>query len=67
MDERVIRWMKENKLVRIEVLKGRGIRQFINGRILQFDEEQYSILFYDDDHKKVENLKLTEIENIEAS
>lgn len=55
---------KEGTLLRIEVIKEKGIKLTILGRVLQFDETRKIILVYEVDKKKVEILRLNEIEDI---
>lgn len=63
--ERQLRtWIQDGRLVRIELLKGRGERQWLLGRILNLDMQIKQLIVYQVDEKKVYNLKLNEIENI---
>ena len=63
--ERQLRtWIQDGRLVRIELLKGRGERQWLLGRILNLDMQVKQLIVYQVDEKKVYNLKLNEIENI---
>jgi len=60
-------WMdqlkKNNTLVRISVVKGRGVRFSIPGRILGFDSAAEMLTVYHVDEKKVYLLKLNEIDD----
>lgn len=63
--ERQLRtWIQDGRLVRIELLKGRGERQWLLGRILNLDMQVKQLIVYQVDEKKVYNLKFNEIENI---
>ncbi|GAX90190.1 hypothetical protein [Effusibacillus lacus] len=63
--KQVDQWIADNKLVKIEVLKGRGVRQTLLGRILKFDVDDRIVLLYDPDAKQVRNLKFAEIETMQ--
>lgn len=60
-------WIQSRQLIRLSLLeKGIG-RKVLHGRILQYSASEQLILFYHDDEKKVYNLALSEIEDLEAS
>ncbi|MFC4769436.1 hypothetical protein [Effusibacillus consociatus] len=65
--DEVERWIKTNRLVRLEILKGRGVRQMILGRIIRYDEPENTLLIYHEDEKNVRNLRLNQIETIQAA
>lgn len=64
INDQISHWVETNKLIRFDILKGKGVHQNVVGRILNFDEQTDSILIYNVDDKVVLNLKLNEIENI---
>jgi hypothetical protein len=58
-------WIKENRLLYIEVvLKGVGRKKYF-GRLIQFDQQQKKLLVYDDDQKKMDNIMVNEIDCIQ--
>lgn len=65
--EQLQSWITQKKLVRIELLKGRGLKQHLIGNILNYDAGDAKLIFYHADEKKVYNLNLNEIEDIRTA
>lgn len=57
---------KDGNLLRLEIVKARGKRQVIFGKVLQFDRTREILLVYELDYKRVEILSLNEIENVSS-
>lgn len=57
-------WKKDNKLIRLKALKGKGKFIDIACKIVSLDEDTGTVTVYDVDHKVVETVRLTEIEDI---
>lgn len=57
-------WIENSILLSIKVLKGRGCSTVFHGRIINYLPDAESILLYDDDAKKVENIALLQVEDI---
>ena len=51
-------------LVRLSVVKGKGIRLSIPGRILNYDIANESLIVYHVDEKKVHRIMLNEIDDV---
>lgn len=60
-------WILTRQLMNVSVVqKSKGQKHF-HGRILQFNPDEMLILFYHDDEKKVYNITLNEIEDIQPA
>lgn len=57
-------WKKQNKLIRLKALKGKGKFLDIACKIVSYDGETGTMTVYDVDRKIVETVRLTEIEDI---
>ncbi|RAV03019.1 hypothetical protein [Paenibacillus sp. YN15] len=64
MLEDLSRWKKENKLIRLKALKGKGKFLDIACKIVSHDADVGTVTVYDVDRKVVETVRLTEIEDI---
>ena len=64
MDENISKWINENALVRVTVVKSKMGCSVILGRILELDSERGGLLVYDDDRKQIHHLKFNEIDDI---
>lgn len=64
MLEDLSRWKKENKLIRLKALKGKGQFLDIACKIVSHDADVGTVTVYDVDRKVVETVRLTEIEDI---
>lgn len=64
-------WMEQliasGTLVRLSIVKGKGVHLSIPGRILSYDKTAETITVYHVDEKKVYLLKLNEIDDFIAS
>ncbi|MEO3943926.1 hypothetical protein [Gorillibacterium sp. CAU 1737] len=58
------KYKQTNALVRLTVLKGKGIRLSVPCRILSFDLQEDSLTVYHVDEKKVYQFRLTEVEEV---
>jgi hypothetical protein len=58
------RLINEGKLVRLIVVKGKGVKLSIPCRILHFDSDLGTLAIYHVDEKKVYSFKLNEIDDI---
>lgn len=56
-------WMKVGTLVRLSVLKGKGVKLSVPCRILHFDEDKGNISVYHVDDKVVHLISLNEIDD----
>lgn len=65
--QRFYEWMREKRLLHIEIVLPRRGRQSFFGRLIQYDTGQESLLVYNDDQKALHHIKLNEIENIETA
>jgi hypothetical protein len=63
--KQILEWVNTNKLIRFDVLRGRGVKQTLLGRVLKFEEQLNLLLVYNVDEKSVYNIKLNEIENVQ--
>lgn len=64
MLESLAEWKMQNKLIRLKALKGKGKFLDIACKIVSYDEDTGTVTVYDVDHKIVETVRLTEIEDI---
>jgi hypothetical protein len=62
---RIRKYIAGNKLIRLAVNKGRGIKLSVPCRILSFDESKYSITVYHVDEKQVYTFSLNEIDDFQ--
>jgi hypothetical protein len=58
------RWKSENKLLTVEYLVEKRGRFSLSGRLLQYNADTQTLIFYVDDIKSVLTLSLNQIENI---
>lgn len=63
LDMRIRGFIDSNKLIRLSVNKGRGVKLSIPCRVLQFDGNNQLLTVYHVDEKQVHNLKLFEIDD----
>lgn len=63
INEQIEIWREQNNLIELHLIASRNQHRWIYGRIFSFDKEKQQILFYNDDTKTVENIRLTEIED----
>ncbi|MFC5700611.1 hypothetical protein ACFPVX_04885 [Cohnella faecalis] len=59
-------YIKTNKLLRLNINKGRGIRLSIPCRVIGFDADSQQITVYHVDEKQVYSFKLNEIDDFEV-
>jgi hypothetical protein len=64
--ERIRNYIAGNKLIRLVVNKGRGIKLSVPCRILSFDESKHSITVYHVDEKQVYSFSLNEIDDFQV-
>jgi hypothetical protein len=64
MLEDLSRWKKENRLIRLKALKGKGQFLDIACKIVSHDADVGTVTVYDVDRKVVETVRLTEIEDM---
>ncbi len=60
---RIRKYIAGNKLIRLEVNKGRGVKLSVPCRILSFDESKHTITVYHVDEKQVYTFSLNEIDD----
>ncbi len=60
--DRIRKYIAGNKLIRLDVNKGRGVKLSVPCRILSFDESKHSITVYHVDEKQVYTFSLNEID-----
>lgn len=60
-------WKKDNKLIRLKALKGKGKFLDIACKIVSHDADSGTVTVYDVDRKVVETVRLTEIEDIDLA
>ncbi|WP_456273559.1 hypothetical protein [Bacillus sp. AK031] len=58
------RWKSENKLLTVEYLIEKKGKFSLSGRLLQYNADTQTLIFYVDDLKSVQTLSLNQIENI---
>jgi hypothetical protein len=58
------KWQQENKLLNVEYLIIKKGKFSFTGRLLQFQPDTDTLIFYVDDTKSVISLQLNQIENI---
>jgi len=63
----IFRYITDRNLVRLTVVKGRGVKLDMPCRILNYDESLDSMTVYHVDEKKVYTVRLTEIDEMTAS
>lgn len=64
MQDSLAEWKKDNKLIRLKALKGKGKFLDIACKIVSHDADSGTVTVYDVDRKVVETVRLTEIEDI---
>lgn len=64
MYEHLRQWMKENRLLNLQIVKVKEGKQEIWGRLIQFTEDKGDLLIYNDDSKTLINVNINEIEEI---
>ena len=62
--EEIKNWIKENRLVHIEVVLKKIGRKTVIGRIIQFNRKDNSLLIYADDQKEIKHIMINEIDHI---
>jgi hypothetical protein len=67
IDELINQIMKDQTLVRLNIVKDRGVRLSLPCRIVHFDIEMEQIMAYHVDEKAVYTFKLNEIEDFQVS
>lgn len=60
-------WKKDNKLIRLKALKGKGKVLDIACKIVSYDADTGTVTVYDVDQKVVETVRLMEIEDIDLA
>ncbi|ADO59983.1 hypothetical protein [Paenibacillus polymyxa] len=60
-------WFNSKTLLTIKILNAKGKEESLHGRIISYEPESNNILFYEDDFKRVDNILLSEILNVETS
>lgn len=63
LEQRIQQYIQTNKLIRLNVNKGRGVKLSMPCRILGYDNEKQLITVYHVDEKQVHSLKLFEIDD----
>ncbi len=63
-NEKIKLWIIENKLVQIIAVFEKKDRKLFVGRLLKFDLKENMLLIYIDDTKKVEKIRMNEIDDI---
>jgi hypothetical protein len=58
------RWKNENKLLNVEYLIVKKGRSSFLGRLLQFNTDTKTLVFFVEDQKSVQTLSLNQIEDI---
>ena len=66
IDKLIRRVMNDQALVRLHVVKGRGVKLSLPCRVLHFDEEKDQISVYHVDEKAVYTFGLNEIDDFQA-
>lgn len=67
MESQIARFIKSNKLLRLNINKGRGIKLSIPCRIISYDSGSQQITVYHVDEKQVYSFQLNEIDDYESS
>ena len=62
--EQLAEWRKQNKLIRLKALKGKGKFLNIACKIVNHDLDNGTVTVYDVDRKVVETIRISEIEDI---
>lgn len=65
--EPIKQYIEDRKLVRLTVVKGKGVKLSIPCRILNYDQASSSITVYHVDEKKVYTFQLSEIDDLVSS
>lgn len=64
LSEQLAEWKKQDKLIRLKALKGKGKMLDIACKIVSQDDASGIVTVYDVDRKVVETVRVTEIEDI---
>ncbi|MGW8416581.1 hypothetical protein ACWGKP_21480 [Brevibacillus sp. NPDC055896] len=67
IEKQINEWIVSGVLLSLKILKQRGESMSMHGRILSYEPSLGTILLYEDDRKKVENITIYEIENMEPA
>jgi hypothetical protein len=67
VEQQIDEWIKSGVLLTLKILNHKGGYIYLHGRILSYEPDTHSILFYEDDYKNVQNITLNEIDNIELA
>ncbi|MCM3759811.1 hypothetical protein M3212_03300 [Alkalihalobacillus oceani] len=59
-------WIERNQLLRLTIIRPKIGRQTLHVRLISYDKNKQSLLFYDDDRKEVIHIVQNEIDQIEA-
>lgn len=62
--EQLMKWADENRLLYIQAVFEKKEREMFIGRIVQFNQPEQCLLFYKDDTKTVEHIRINEIDDI---
>lgn len=62
--EQIEYWINNRTLIELHTITKGNRRKCVHGRICSFDRASSKLLFYNDDSKTVENILLSEIENV---
>lgn len=62
--QQLVEWRKQDKLIRLKALKGKGKFLDIACKIVNHDADAGTVTVYDVDRKVVETVRLSEIEDI---
>jgi hypothetical protein len=63
IEQRILRYISTNKLIRLNVNKGLGVSLNMPCRILNYDSDEQLITVYHEDEKQVHSFKLFEVED----
>jgi len=63
LDSRIRGYIQTNKLIRVNVNKGKGVKLSMPCRVVNFDPEQELLTLYHVDEKKVYSVRLNEIDD----
>ncbi|MBB6691594.1 hypothetical protein H7B90_09300 [Cohnella xylanilytica] len=63
LDSRIRGYIQTNKLIRVNVNKGKGVKLSMPCRVVNFDPDQELLTLYHVDEKKVYSVRLNEIDD----
>ncbi|THF83699.1 hypothetical protein [Cohnella fermenti] len=63
LDEKIRGYIQSNKLIRVNLNRGKGIKQSMPCRIVNFDPDQTLLTLYHVDEKRVYSIYLNEIDD----